>query len=148
METVKKSGKDHPNYKGGHERKDGYRLVSINGVLKYEHRVLMGEHLGRDLADTEFIHHKNGIKNDNRIENLQLCTSRAEHNRIGLHKPPLKYPREAKKYCENCGSSFMRGFLDTGKWRRKRYCTHKCYMSCVKRNAYGHVLAKESALGQ
>lgn len=51
---------------------DGYRKVYVDGRPRREHRVLMERILGRPLADHEEVHHKNGVRHDNRPENLEL----------------------------------------------------------------------------
>lgn len=53
----------------------GYRRILKNGIRNFEHRMVMEEHLGRKLYPHENIHHKNGDRLDNRLDNLELWSN-------------------------------------------------------------------------
>ena len=71
--------KQYPNSKTKHLSKDGYYYVyykkhpySDREGRIFEHRLIMEQKLRRYLFPFENVHHKNGVKSDNRIGNLEL----------------------------------------------------------------------------
>jgi hypothetical protein len=73
------SGPSAPHWKGGKTTCMGYVQIgnTVTGRV-LEHRAVMEAHIGRKLRPDEVVHHINGNKRDNRIENLRVMT-RAEH---------------------------------------------------------------------
>lgn len=100
-----RKGEEHPHWKGGRvvssfgyvqillERNDPYYCMANGMGYTPEHRLVMAEHLRRPLLKHETVHHINGDRTDNCIENLQL--------RIGSHGIGQAY------CCAECGSKLI-----------------------------------------
>ena len=79
---------NNPVWKGGrYKRQDGYIAIlkpdhpfadTYHGYV-LEHRLVVEDYLGRYLTPSEVIHHKNGKRDDNRLENLELLQSQSYH---------------------------------------------------------------------
>ena len=103
-------------WKGGrHKQGDGYVIIWIAPGNSFypmankkhyipEHRLVMAKSLGRLLQSGEIVHHKNGIRDDNRLDNLEL-TAKGKH---------------IKEHSKGYIDGFRRGYLDGKNARIKR----------------------------
>ena len=82
----------NPRWKGGRRvTGDGYISIKLQpndffySMMRQEgyvleHRLIMAQHLKRCLLPWEVVHHKNGVRTDNRLGNLELIGCSSRHN--------------------------------------------------------------------
>lgn len=129
---LKPIGSDNPNWKGGkiidrnyiYIWKPNHLFATKKGYVR-EHRLVMEAHIGRYLTKDEDIHHINGNKKDNRIENLELFESHSDHIKNGHGKKDKDY------ICKLCGSNTTykdkRGYQFWSKYEDGHICSRCNY---------------------
>ena len=134
---ILQKGSGHPNWKGGklivtggyvHIHMPSHPFCTAQGYVM-EHRLKMEDKLKRYLDRTEVVHHINGIKNDNRIENLELCANLSEHIKTNHLQQLLGENNynwnggKVKKSCIICNAIY---YVDPFLKNKSYFCSLKC----------------------
>ena len=100
-------GDKSANWKGGKSLSHGYVLIKNPDKTKYgsanrigEHRMVMADALDRPLYDNENVHHMNGNRADNRLENLELWIK---------HQPPGQRVEDLLEWAEHIIERYSNG---------------------------------------
>lgn len=95
----------------------GYRLISVNGKQRFEHRVIMEQLLGRPLTNGEEVHHKDGCPWNNDPSNLVVLAAAAHR---AIHSRPHWGPNG--KDCASCKKFLPLSEFYTSKGVPTSYC--------------------------
>lgn len=118
------SGESHPMWNDGKQINNGYIEIKCenhpfatrHGYVR-EHRLVMEKHLNRFLRSEEVVHHKNGIKDDNRVDNLELFTNHSEHMKHEWESKNILGKQNAKITLEDAKN--IRSLYKTGRYTQK-----------------------------
>lgn len=121
-------------WKGGRHISNGYIYIymprsplSDSKGYVLESRYIMSNYLNRILKPTEIVHHKNHIKTDNQIENLEITTRKehiTSHDTQKIGRANIVSHQHQNVICSGCDKKF----ITTRKPRSPNsYCSRQCY---------------------
>lgn len=96
-----------------------YKTIKVAGKTKQLHRHLMEQHIGRPLRADEHVHHKDGNRYNNALDNLEL---KAGLKHIQDHAD-LRAVHPKTKQCKVCGTAFT---PHPTKRKRAKTCSKVC----------------------
>ena len=105
----------------------GYVRMWHQGRERYEHQVIAERMLGRPLLPRENVHHRNGVKSDNRPENLEVVDARdhlVHHWETGHYASRVQTQQVPEQPCSECG--------EVAKIHGRGLC-RRCYMRGAQR---------------
>jgi len=109
-------------------RRDGYIYPGINGKHVHQHRIIASAFLGLDITDLKIqVDHINGVKHDNRLENLRLVTH--QQNQFNQTKAKgYSWDKKSRKWRAKIqidGKTHYLGCFDTEEEAREAYLEAK-----------------------
>lgn len=103
--------RDHPN-----ATKNGYVLL---------HRIIMENHIGRLLTSEEVVHHIDGDRHNNNIDNLEIM-DRREHSAMHTTEKYSHEPRFMELECAYCHKTFIISNHQYHKESKNHFCSYSC----------------------
>jgi len=104
-----------------------YHPMSYKSGKLYYHRYVVAESLQRNLLPTEVVHHKDGNRKNNSLNNLEItdisvhARGHIEERGVTLNGYELMSDNEKHSVCQMCGNKFKRNSR-----KRKKYCSKRC----------------------
>jgi len=128
-QSAAQSGRKNPSWRGGvsHDRAGRVLLYrpehpfATRGGYVRRSRLVMEKHIGRYLRPGEVVHHRDGDPTNDRLKNLQLFRSNAEHLRVTLAGKCPRWSEDGKRRIrEGASRSARRRFRGPGGSFRRR----------------------------
>ena len=91
-------GPNNWRWRGGTKSWAGYKLIMVGGKQVREHRHIVEQHIGRKLTRDEEVHHLDGDKTNNSIDNLKIMTKQSHATLHNIKRERDEFGRFKRGY--------------------------------------------------